>query len=256
MKLNKMIVLMSLALIPIYSWGSTADWSGFYLGVNAGESINSSNDQTILSVSPNSPIAGNDYVAAFNVAGNQALNFNNFIAGVQAGYRFQVNNWVIGLETNYDPTEQVTASQMNIVPNCDYDGNCSSSITQSIYQSWDFTMRPQVGYAINHFLMYVTGGFSLTKINYNSYTNWDPVDNTITNDNTTINEVLSGWAAGAGIDWKFRAHYSLSAEYLYQGFGNFNEQTGIRNNSDPNALLNHKGEFSSNVLMLGINYLF
>lgn len=258
MKLNHFIALVSLFFLSVPSFSAESEWAGFYLGGNVGEGINSSNDQTILY--SNGGIAGSSYVTAFNAAGQQALSFNNFMVGAQAGYNRQINQWIIGFETNYNAATQASGSQNTIVPSTpgDYDGQGSSNITQSIYQSWNFTIRPRIGYIINHFLIYATGGFALSKITYTSDTDWNNTDGDLLNDNTTINQALPGWAAGMGIEWKITPyHWSLNAQYLYEGFQNFSRLTSVNNSdNDPNASLNHKGQFNSNVLTVGINYLF
>ena len=254
---------LSLLFVSVHSFASVSNWSGFYLGGNVGESIDSTNAQT--SMYSDGGVAAADYVTAFNAAGNQLLDFNNFIAGVQAGYNYQLNNWVIGLETNYDPSTQATASQTSWVSGQvtgAYAGNGVTSIEQSIYQNWNFTVRSRIGYVVSHFLLYATGGFALADVNDTSYTNWNSTLGYFNNVNQTAS-VLPGWAAGAGIEWKITPqHWSLNAQYLYEGFEHINNTTLLNASPanliepDPNASVSQKDIFNSNVLTVGINYFF
>lgn len=264
MRMNKYILLGALSLVSLSSFAVESDWSGFYVGGNVGEAINSSNDQTILS--SDGGVASADYVSAFNVMGNQTLDFNNFIAGVQSGYNYQIDHWVMGFEVMYDPATQASGSQTASVPTSNpnaYTGSGTTTITQTIYQNWNFTVGPRLGYAIHHFLFYVMGGYALSSINYTSQVNWGSGTVNLYNDNTTLRKALSGWAAGAGVEWQFiPKHWSVNATYLYEGFEHFNELSLVSDNPDqlpepdPSASFNHKGAFNSNVLTLGINYLF
>ena len=260
MRIHKSIVTFFLLSLSSASFAATSDWTGFYVGGNLGESIDSTNAQT--SMYSNGGVASSSFVANFNAAGQQSLDFNNFIGGLQAGYDYQINHWVVGLEVNYDPATQATGSQTSSVASVpgDYDGN-GTSITQTLYQSWDFTVRPRVGYVINKFLFYVSGGFALAKINYSSATDWNNTDGDLINNNTTISAALPGWTVGAGVEWKFVPnHWSLDTQYLYQGFEQFSSTNSITSTNliqpDPNAAVSQKGIFSSNVLMVGINYIF
>ena len=260
MRFNKHVMLLLLSLMSSTSFAAESDWTGFYVGGNVGESIDSSNADTYMY--SNGGVASSSYVTSFNQVGQQSLDFNNFIAGVQSGYNYQIHNWVLGVEASYDPATQATASQTSSVPGNpgDYAGNSVTTITQTLYQSWNFTVHPRLGYVLKHFLIYATGGFALAKINYSSATTWNGTTQQLNNNNTVINQALPGWAAGAGVEWQFiPEHWSLNAQYLYEGFEHFNASNLITSNniqSDPNASVSQHGNFNSNVLTVGINYIF
>ena len=226
MRFNKHVMLLLLSLMSSTSFAAESDWTGFYVGGNVGESIDSSNADTYMY--SNGGVASSSYVTSFNQVGQQSLDFNNFIAGVQSGYNYQIHNWVLGVEASYDPATQATASQTSSVP-----GNPGD---------------------------YATGGFALAKINYSSATTWNGTTQQLNNNNTVINQALPGWAAGAGVEWQFiPEHWSLNAQYLYEGFEHFNASNLITSNniqSDPNASVSQHGNFNSNVLTVGINYIF
>ena len=80
---------------PIYNW------TGFYVGLNAGGAWNESNvTSTVFSeggyFADTSP-------AAIALAGNQNINKSGFTGGVTAGYNWQINNAMLGVETRNRP---------------------------------------------------------------------------------------------------------------------------------------------------------
>lgn len=77
---------------PVYSW------TGFYAGVNAGYGWGTSNVNSTLD--PASPSTTNRLAIAS--AESLGLTPKGFVGGVQAGYNYQMNNIVLGLEVDLE----------------------------------------------------------------------------------------------------------------------------------------------------------
>jgi outer membrane immunogenic protein len=109
---------------PAYVAPAYANWSGFYLGLNAGYGFGSSSwDDPAISVSPKGPVAG-----------------------VTFGYNFQTGLWVWGVEADVD------YSGIKGSGDC-FGGSCETKL------SWLATGRARLGYAgWNNWLPYITGG--------------------------------------------------------------------------------------------------
>jgi outer membrane immunogenic protein len=169
------------------------DWSGVYIGLNGGGAsshecltITSSN---AASVTPNSE-------GCHNATGP--------LAGGQFGYRWQMTNWVFGIEAQGDWA--------------DLKGSNSSLTAIRPYMNQTkidgiglFT--GQVGYAWNSVLWYVKGGAAVTDNKYNSFF----TDTRVVFNRTT--EVRWGGAVGTGIEFSFAPNWSVAFEYdhLFMG---------------------------------------
>lgn len=173
---------------------SAYDWSGFYVGVNAGYgSVNY--DTTDIDAAGFGP---------WNVVGDSwSFNADGLVAGVGAGYNYQSGSFVFGLEgdlgfLNADGSE---ATQTSIDTVAEFDAN------------WYGTLRARAGLAANRTLFYVTGGAAVLDADFGVS---DFIANSI---DTRANDTLVGWTAGGGVEWAVTDELSLKAEYLYMDFG-------------------------------------
>ena len=115
---------------PAYSSPAYANWTGFYVGLNAGYGFGKSN-WDIPAVSP-SP--------------------KGFLGGGTVGYNLQTGTWLWGLEADFD------MSTMKGSADC-LGGSCETK------NSWLATARGRIGYAgWNNWLPYLTGGLAMGDI--------------------------------------------------------------------------------------------
>ncbi|MDR6951754.1 outer membrane immunogenic protein [Ancylobacter sp. 3268] len=140
---------------------------------------------------------------------------NGFLGGIQAGYNWQFagSPLVVGIETDIQATniESPTFS-------LDYFG----------------TVRARLGWAVDQFLIYGTGGFAYGRGNYELA----GLSNKQTN---------TGWTIGAGGEYAFSPNWSVKAEYLYVDLGTETYDT-IAGPLDIGT--------TANILRLGVNYKF
>ena len=115
---------------PAYVAPAYANWTGFYLGLNAGYGFGKSNwDAPAVSPSP-----------------------KGFLGGLTAGYNFQTGTWVWGLEADAD------YSAMKGSADCT-GGSCETK------NPWLATVRGRLGYAgWNNWLPYLTGGAAIGNV--------------------------------------------------------------------------------------------
>lgn len=119
--------------------------------------------------------------------GSAALSMNpsGFAGGLQAGYNYQINQFVIGAETDFQ-----------------FSGADDTFAAYKFSNPWFGTLRGRVGWAMNNVLIYGTGGFAYGR----GEVEWLGWSQTKTH---------TGWAAGAGIEVAFTPNWSARAEYLY-----------------------------------------
>jgi outer membrane immunogenic protein len=167
-------------------------WTGFYLGGNIGGAwTNRDVSDTFLG-------------ANFNDEKNNGV----FIAGVQLGYNWQVSNFVVGIEADFDGAENNNNTGTVFIP-------ALGAIQVSSHNRWITTLATRFGVANGPWLFYgkVGGGWV------------GPDDFTITNLTTGAsiaahNNTNSGWLVGAGIEWAFAPNWSAKVEYNYLGLDN------------------------------------
>src|SRR5262249_38238467 len=147
------------------------NWTGFYLGGNAGYWGSQTNH--ITNTGSASFIKQTYAPGASNIANalaqmatmSSSLNSDGFIGGAQAGYNYEFNRWfLLGLNINFDG---LTNSNNNIVMRktvnlVDFDENYVGSLAIKEKINYLGDLRIRLGYLLSPtFLIYGTGGFAV-----------------------------------------------------------------------------------------------
>lgn len=158
------------------------DWTGLYAGLNAGYAF-----------------SGDD---RFGEAGVNVgdLNVHGLFGGAQLGYNQQINNIVIGVETD------IQGGDIH-----DSFSNTAGSGKDKI--DWFGTLRGRAGFAADRALVYATGGLAYGGGKYTDAVIVPSVSKTYSR---------LGWTVGGGVEYAVSDSISVKAEYLYANFGRFN----------------------------------
>jgi outer membrane immunogenic protein len=132
------------------------DWTGFYVGVHGGALFG-------------------DFTGDLD-----GLSGTGGLVGAQAGYNYQIDHWVIGVETD------IAYSSLSDVADLDWLGKT--------------TVRG--GYAWDKFLVYAKGGVAYGDIKFADESQWNV-----------------GWTAGAGVEYAFTNNLTAKLEYNYVDLG-------------------------------------
>ncbi|MET3611706.1 opacity protein-like surface antigen [Rhizobium aquaticum] len=129
-----------------------------------------------------------------------------FTGGGLAGFNYQVNPFVLGIEGEFgvDAWKQSGAytNARNQPRNATSEGTYAGRI------------RARVGYAAGDFLFYGAGGVSFAD---------DRVTESNPNGNSdNIRKDLVGWNAGAGVEYAFSQNWTGRFEYIYDNYGRTN----------------------------------
>jgi outer membrane immunogenic protein len=165
-------------------------WTGFYIGGNLGAGWS---DRTV-----NDTLFGVDITDQGNGA--------TFIGGGQVGANYQINNFVLGVEADFD-----WAANNNNTGNGAVIAGDTFRVTSN--NTWITTLAGRVGYAADRFLFYVKGGggwvgnsgFTITNVTTGTSL-------TTSNSNTD-----GGWLVGGGAEWAFADNWSARIEYDFLG---------------------------------------
>jgi outer membrane immunogenic protein len=182
---------------PVAVMAAAYDWSGFYLGGNAGYGWGQ--------VSHADTTPGGlfwTFGPAGIFGGVQKINPQGAVYGGQAGYNWQRSNWVFGVEAQFNGADMKRSDISIFVPATD-------RLSAKIDSYGTFTGR--VGYAFNNWLPYVKGGYAAAELNTR---NFDIFGNFL--DNTSWR---SGYVVGAGLEYAFAGNWIIGVEYNYMDFG-------------------------------------
>jgi outer membrane immunogenic protein len=278
MKKLAFLGVMVLVLAIARTAHAGGNWTGFYVGGNAGYAWGSASGTLAIADGPMAAnchfcavmVGGNDASSAQN-AGSPSLNPNGFTGGGQVGFNWQNHNWVYGLELDFESfsQNQTVNSGVSLPANsaaltsCSSGGNpvnCVGNFSTSVKTDWLLTIRPRIGYAWDQTLIYVTGGLALTKMSLSqSYSDNLNFGNTVGGSvSASASQTKAGWVIGGGIEQAIANKWSLKAEYLYVRFDGLSASGRLTDSvlNDFADFTNNVDHLSSNIVRLGINYRF
>ncbi|HWK95032.1 MAG TPA: outer membrane protein [Pseudolabrys sp.] len=183
---------------PLYNW------SGLYAGLNGGGAWGRSSVTGPLST------------------GGNFRNSGGFIGGT-LGYNYQINQTVLGLETDLDWS------------NIKGSAACAVGVSCEVKNTWLGTVRGRVGYAMGAsgtILPYFTGGLAYGGVK----TSADGLGST--------SSTKAGWTLGGGVEAAISGPWTAKIEYLYVDLQNTGAPAGSTS------------RFRTNEVRGGINYRF
>jgi outer membrane immunogenic protein len=229
----------------VYADPIAYDWSGFYVGLNAGviwaDATSSARSATETSG------AGVFLPVGTFTSPPTTTSFSGVAAGAQAGYNIQTGNFVFGIEGDLQGVNaSSTTSVASVV------GGPSQESTLNI--SYLGTARLRVGYAVESLLFYGTGGAAIAGVDATNTLTAGPGSPTpgVTASGSDSGTVV-GWTIGGGVEAGLGdSNWTVKAEYLYADFGSRTFNFGLT------PTLSTTGTFDVNthVLRAGINYRF
>lgn len=175
------------------------DWSGYYVGVNAGYGWNNLSGQTSCTPCELFPSAG--------------LNPQGGLFGGQAGYNIQTGRIVYGLEADIQGANIGAGAAF---PNGLIGGVVlgTGDVSASQKLSWFSTARGRLGWAAwDRTLLYATGGLIYGRESISETTSG--VGTTVAGDSS----IRLGGVIGAGVEHAFGSNLSARVEALYYDMG-------------------------------------
>jgi len=251
-------------------------WTGFYVGGNAGYAWGNATSNLAIADGPgvtcHFSCAGGTDVGLAQSAGSPSLSPGGFTGGLQFGYNWQNDNWVYGLEFDFEgfSQNQTVNNSFGLPTNSGTPPNfgsclsgilvpCVGNFSTSVKSDWLITIRPRIGYSWDQTLVYATGGLAFTKLSfsqtYNDNVNFlSPTGGTET---ASASQNKVGWVIGAGLEQGVGSNWSLKAEYLYVRFDGLNAKGVLSDSAGDQAVFtNNLDHLSSNIVRVGFNYKF
>lgn len=258
-------------------------WTGFYAGLNAGYNWGTntnaySQNWGIHNGIPAAEVPAFMSVSPISMDGVISNTQSGFMGGAQFGYNYQYGaNIVIGVETDiqgsntYGKGRSAGATAGSIVDAQEgLFGNYSAIGATRVKAGLNYlgTVRGRIGYLFTPaLLVYGTGGFAYggawaevdqtASVNTNNPNEPEFVQGGIWNGNGEQNQLLTGWTAGAGLEWMFMPNWSLKGEALYWDLGRMNINTASYNSwGDGIGWGRTNVNYAGVVARAGVNYHF
>jgi outer membrane immunogenic protein len=227
---------------PPSVFAAAYNWSGFYVGVNAGG---------VFSRSAFDYTASNFFTSAAAIGADGTTRFNRtgFTGGGQAGYNWQASNFVLGVEgdINYTGVRSSGSITRAAAPGL----SLGYTISESSKSDWLGTARLRAGVTGGNALFYLTGGLAVGDYNFNQASVFPNCPCGVT---TTVKGTKVGWTAGAGMDYAVSPAWSVKAEYLYVDLGPVYFADNLGAAGFPQASFTHSARLTESIGRVGVNY--
>jgi outer membrane immunogenic protein len=202
------------------------DWSGFYIGAHGGYG-----EADVSGEFRDSETNSND-------PSPTDLKLNGIVGGAQAGFNWQINNFVLGAEGDVSVTDWS-------------DSKAASGGSEKISADVDLlaSLRARVGFAVDALLVYATAGAAWSDANYDvaDTLGAPPLAGGIDFDNL-------GLVAGGGVEWGMSDHTSVRLEGLHYDFGDKKSAGDLV--GDPSTFDDSVTLDDAWVVRLGVNWRF
>jgi outer membrane immunogenic protein len=219
-----------------YAPEPVANWTGLYLGGNAGSGT---------AINPSSHPGSISGLIVFDEKFN--LSPDGYLGGAQIGYNWQATNWVFGLESDIQGSTQKDNGACQFA--CDA-GLAYAKFDQRL--PWFGTSRARLGYSVGSSLFYATGGLAYGEVK----TSIVHTDGTITSI-ADFSHTKMGWTVGAGLETPlelfglFGKNWTAKVEYLYVDLGKTSDSYVF-----DVALFGLETHVQEHIFRTGLNYHF
>ena len=182
-----------IAPAPVFSW------TGFYVGAEFGGQWGNNSGSVV------------DNSTSGTVTTSGSYNTSGVVGGGLVGYNYQINQFVLGVEGDLTGSSNQgrfsTTNAFNLT---------GVNLSQNTQYGFGAGVRGRLGWAIDHTLIYATGGWA-----------YETIDQTY--NNNLVNNILqqkistdrSGYTVGGGVEYAFNYNWSARLEYRWTDYGKY-----------------------------------
>lgn len=253
---------MPLKAAPAPAWS----WTGFYIGADVGAawgprdvSFNSTDGK------PCHFCGGDTDFGVLNALGSANLKTSSAALGLKGGYNAQFGSWVLGVEGDFTSfhlrNSAATSGNPFAAAFAEFDSlGGFANFNTNVSADWLVTVRPRIGYALDHVLVYATGGVAFGRVAISqSYIDFAVDGNGNGLEASSASRVKAGWTVGGGVEYALTRNWIVNAEYLYTDLGSITTAGSVRD-SEPGGLSNALLTFTSRAIVnqarAGLSYKF
>ena len=194
---------------------SSFNWTGPYVGLHVGYGWGSG-DSSFTPLPSSGPLR-------FGLnPGSISPDASGVLGGLQAGYNYQVQNFVFGIEADFSGSGISGTRSAGFVDEFGFGGVLASHQTIE----WFGTVRPRVGYVVTPpLLLYATGGLAYGNVDYAGIVAYDGGNAY----SSYVEKTKVGWTVGGGAEYAIAKHWTVKAEYLYMDLGSTSATSNVQN---------------------------
>lgn len=205
--------------VPIFTW------QGFYVGLQAGYQWGRTKGGL-------SPAAGPPPLIPYN------YRTTGFVGGIHAGYNFQHNSLVYGVEADIEWSGVKGRQIFPFTPV----GAANIAFSHRTQERWQGSLRARLGVAFDKALLYATGGLAYNNRRYT----FGPVATPSLFAHTAG---TWGWTIGAGLEYALDNNWSVRGEYR---FSQYSGKTSVF----PGNIRDRVGKYQTHTVRIGVSYRF
>jgi opacity protein-like surface antigen len=201
------VLPLAAALTMLSATAFANDWSGLYLGAEAGAQF--SNTQFSL--------PGDEDDVLLQSHNNKT----SFIGGGIIGYNWVDGTTLFGIEADMTNGDKARVTACNVEDGCFTSEHDSFTTFNNVKTNWSGRLRARLGMTDGDMLYYAAAGYSRADTRLSlvglCYDETDPTVPTIYNFGRSKN--LSGFNLAIGAERALGEHFFVRVEYLYEDFG-------------------------------------
>lgn len=249
--LKRLSILVAASLLSANAMASD-NWTGWYIGGNAGYSRGTSDVETTLSGAWTSESAALQSHVVNEMS--PSLDPDGVQYGVQVGYNHSFGNFLLGGELSYnrmnmDDNRQTGPTATTVFPSLSYDVGNRAEIDDEL------ALRIKLGYASNRHAVYGTVGMARVDATYTA----SITSNGNYRKRNSEADNLHGVQFGAGYEYDFGNNWSLRAELLRTNLEDTDFVTEYQAGSafvTPAYIETVNQDLDYTTLRIGVNYRF
>jgi outer membrane immunogenic protein len=264
----KKLLVVGIAAAAVYGAPALAEpppspfnWSGFYVGGTVGGALSTA-EVRLHTMNGAPPAFRNVDIPPLNDIGSPNMDGTPELFGGKIGFNHQTGIWVLGLEADISSfrfnKSAFTTGNPFTVGAAPFGGGFANFDT-SVSSSWLATIRPRIGFTVDQYLLYFTGGAAFGNLRFsNTYLDFSPLELGSGSEANAANATKVGWTLGGGIDAAIAPmpNWIVSLEYHHVDLGPLHAVGTVTSSNTTTATFNFATHLRSDIVRLGLSYKF
>lgn len=121
---------------------------------------------------------------------------------------------------------------------------------------WFGTLRAKLGFALNNWLLYGTGGLAYGRVATSGCICFGAIPAGLVNFNGSNSTTNVGWAVGAGLNYGLTSNWIVGIEYLYVDLGNVSYVETTTNPAFPTSSVTINNRAAVQIARVLLDYKF
>jgi outer membrane immunogenic protein len=178
--------------------------------------------------------------------GANSASATSWVGGAHAGYNWQNNSWVYGLETD------ISGMHLNSAMNTALTDGLTTANTNADV-NWYGTLRGRLGWTQGPVLFYGSAGLAYGREALNSSMSMPSAPLSLS---TSTSAVRTGWVAGGGVDYHWTPNVVVGVQYQYVDLGSVSLASSATIAGPFTLVQNANAHAQFQVFTAGISWLF